>query len=208
MNKKVIGISIDDEFTSFDMIGGDLLTLGMVEVYEDLTLGREFYGEFKPRAAKYFSEKAEEVHGISYFKAMTFQDAEKTCMDLMQWLSPLMDQFPLVTLFWGSWNFDLKWIDITMERCGFKSSFLKAFTQTKDSHINVLKLAKQKLKHMPLPKRGTEQDKKKGQYSLANVARFYDMPVNHHNSLWDAKACAEIYCRIMKGENVWTGELF
>ena len=42
--KKVIGISIDDEFTNFDMIGGDLISIGLVEVYDDYTLGRDYQG--------------------------------------------------------------------------------------------------------------------------------------------------------------------
>ena len=203
--KKVIGIAIDDEFTNFDMIGGDLISIGLVEVYEDYTLGRWYQGFCRPRSTKYFSEKAQEVHGISYFKAQGFPLPRQTMIEILQWLIPLIDQFPLSSIYWGSWNFDLKWLETTMEREGLGSSFYKAFKIAKDDHINVLKMARKNLKHIP---ETIDENGKKSTYSLGNVARFYGMEVDHHNSIWDAKATAEIYCKIMKKENVWTGDLF
>ena len=207
--KKLLGLAIDDEFTFFDMIGGDLIALGVVEVFEDLTKGRKIQLFCRPRSTKYFSDKAQEIHGISYFQAQTFPLPEDSMMELLHWLKPLMDQFPLKVLYYGAWNFDLKWIEVTMERAGFRSSMEKAFYsyENKDKHINVMKLAKEKLRHVPIPNFGEEKGTTKGQYKLDNVAKFYKIKHQHHDALSDADATADIFINIKKEINIWTGEL-
>lgn len=206
MIKKLRALSIDAEFTSFDMIGGDLISLGVVEILEDLTTGRKQVFYFKPTSTKYFTEKAREVHGISYFKASQFPEAKHSCIELLKWLKPLMDQFPLPVAFWGSWDFDRKWIEVTMQKNNLMESYYKAFNGCEK--INVLKMAKHSLKHVPLPKADTEELSKKGQYKLDNVAKFYNIPHSHHEALSDALATAQIYINIEKGINTYTGELF
>lgn len=201
-------LSVDCEFTHFDMIGGDLLALGAVEILDDFTLGREIQLFCKPTNTKYFSDKAEEVHGISYFKAQTFPDPRESMIKFLQFVHPHMDQFPIQTVFWGYWDFDTKWIEATMEKTDLKGSFSKAFMIGKGKNINALAMARKQLKHVPLPLKGSDDEKRKGQYSLSNVAKFYDLEHNHHDALSDARVTAQIYCKMMKGENVWTGELF
>ena len=204
----MIKLAIDCEFTHFDMIGGDLLSLAAVEVIDDKELGREFHAYCKPRSTKYFSDKAQEVHGISYFKAQTFPEPRESMIAFLQWLYPLKDQFQLETIYWGSWNFDLKWIENTMTQTELVSSFYKAFKTQKESHHNALAMARKKLKLMPMPKAKTEAESKKGQYKLDNVARFYGLEHTHHEALSDARVTAQAYIKMMAGEKVWTGELF
>lgn len=201
-------LAIDAEFTSFDMLGGDMISLALVEIMDDFTIGRSWQGFLRPDSVKYFTDSAQAVHGISYFKASTFPEAKETMIEMLHWLAPLQNEFKLAVTYWGSWNFDLKWIQTTMERCELTTSYLKAFLPGKESHHNALKLAKQKLKHVPIPDLGTDNESRKGQYKLDNVARFYGLNHNHHDALSDAMVTAQIYCNIMKGENVWTGELF
>lgn len=198
-------LAIDCEFTHFDMIGGDLLSLGMVEILDDFTLGRELYVECKPTNSKYFSDKAEAVHGISYFKAQMFPDARESMINVLKFLSPLMDSFPLKTVFWGSWDFDTKWVEATMEKTSLRESFRKAMSAEKGANINALSMARRKLKHIP---EAIGDNGKPTTYSLGNVAKFYGVEHDHHNALSDAKATAIIYCKMMKNENTWTGELF
>lgn len=210
VDKKVKLLSIDAEFSSFDMVGGDLLSLGVVEILEDNTLGRKGEWFFRPRSAMYFTEGARKVHGISYFKAETFPERRESIVSFLKWMAPLMDQFPMKTAYWGSWNFDLRWINYTMTDLEMADSFKKAFCQVKESHFNVLHAAKKKLKHIeaPLGKFNTEKEKEKGKYTLSNVAKFYGIEFDHHNALSDAIATAKIYIKLEENENVWTGELF
>ncbi len=201
----MIKLAIDCEFSHFDMIGGDLLSLAAVEVIDDKELGREFVAYCKPRGPKYFSEKAQEVHGISYFKAQMFPDPKESMIAFLQWLHPLMGEFPLESIYWGSWNFDLKWIETTMQNNELISSFYKAFKTEKEAHHNALKMARHMLKTMPIP---PGKDGKKGQYKLDNIARFYGLEHTHHDALSDARVTAQAYIKMMAGEKVWTGELF
>lgn len=196
-------LAIDCEFTNFDMIGGDLLSLGVVEILNDFTLGRELQVFCRPTNTKYFSDKAQDVHGISYFKAQTFPDPKESMIKLLHFIAPYKDLFPLKTVFWGSWDFDTKWIESTMRKVDLYSSFTKAFRVGKGDNINALNMARQKLKHVQ-----SNDGTTKGQYSLSNVAEFYQLEHNHHDALSDARVTAQIYCKMMRGENVWTGELF
>lgn len=210
VDKEVKIISIDAEFTSFDMMGGDLISFGAVEILEDYTLGRRASWNLRPRSAKYFTEASREVHGISYFKAETFPERKDSCMSILEWLKPLEAKLPLETAYFGTWNFDLRWLKYTMDECGLGGSFGKAFKQDKEDHFSVLNEAKRKLKHIqdPIGIFESESQKSKGKYKLDNVCRFYNIDLNHHEVLSDALANAEIYCRLMKNENTWTGELF
>lgn len=205
---KVKCLSIDAEFTSFDMHGGDMISLAIVEVLDDLTLGREWQGFLKPRGEKYFTEGARQIHGISYFKALTFPERRDTMIDMLHFLSPLQDQFRLPVAFYGSWDFDLRWIDYTMTDTDLASSFHKAFQSNKEFNFNVLQMTRKNYKNMPMAPGKDEKEQKKGQYRLDNVCRFLGIDLNHHDSLSDARACAQILIKILKGENVWTGELF
>jgi DNA polymerase III epsilon subunit-like protein len=207
--KKVIAIAIDDEFTSFDMQGGDLITFGAVEILDDFTLGREFYGECKATNSMYFTEKAQEIHGISYFKAMTFPEPKETMLRFLQWLHGRMDCFQIPIAYHGSWDFDKKWIEKTMTDAGLQGSFHKAFFPGKEHDINVLKLCRKNLKHLPAPVPSHDSNGKKvAHYGLRNVADFYGLELQHHNALSDAKVTAHIYCNIMNKKDIWTGELF
>lgn len=199
-SKEILGLSIDCEFTGFDMMGCDLLSIGAVEIYKDLTLGREFQAYLRPESSKYFTDDSVKVHGISYFKALTFPNRRESLIAFMHWLKPLMNSFKLKTLFWGSWGFDLRWIETTMRKEDLVDSFYKAFDT--ENNINVYSLAKDKLKHID------SEDGEKGKYKLSNVARYYDIDLNHHEALSDARACAQIYIKLMNNEKTWTGELF
>lgn len=200
---KIRALSIDAEFTSFDMIGGDMIALGVVEILDDLTLGREAVFYFKPTGTKYFTEQAREIHKISYFKASEFPEPKQSLISFLKWLKPLLPQFPLDVAFWGAWDFDRKWIEMTMQKNDMVSSYNKAFGGC--DKINVLKMAKHSLKNVPVPKGANTN---KGQYKLDNVAKFYDIEHSHHEALSDARANAQIYINIEKGINVFTGELF
>lgn len=203
---KLRALSIDAEFTSFDMLGGDMIALGVVEILDDLTLGREAVFYFRPTGTKYFTEKAREIHKISYFKASQFPEPKQSLIAFTKWLEPRIQEFPLAVAFWGSWDFDRKWIETTMQKNEMISSYYKAFGSCEK--INVLKMAKHSLKHVPIPKAATEAEGKKGQYKLDNVAKFYKIPHSHHEALSDARANAQIYINIEKGIDIYTGELF
>lgn len=190
---KVIALAIDNETTGFDPIAADVISTGMVEILEDYTLGRKKAFYSRPRSTKYFSDGAQEIHGISYWKAATFPKAEDTCIEMLHWLKPLMDYFPLTTVMHANGNFDLRFLDWHFRKSELLPSFTKAFSFEKT--VNTIKMAKNNIVHLE-------------NFKLSTVAKHYDIELDHHEVLSDTIACAKIYCNIEQNIGVNTGRLF
>ncbi len=188
----VIAVACDVETTSFDKIGGDILSCALVEVLEDYTLGREALFHSRPRSSKYFSSGAQEIHGISYWKAQEFPEPKETSIDILNWLAPLQSIFPLQMIYHANGGFDFKWLESHFRKDDLQGSFYKAFDENR--LISTLKLSRQNLKNLP-------------NHKLSTVAKHYNLNLNHHEALSDTRVCAQIYCKIMKGEDIWTGRL-
>lgn len=204
---KVIAIACDTEFTHFNKESGDMITAGMVEILEDYTLGRQGYFEARPSGIKYFTSGAQEVHGISYFKASTFPTRKESCISMLNWLSPLQSLFPLPMVMHGLGKLDYKWMESHFRKEEMHYSLYKAFNEA--DCIDTITLARKHLKHIQEPIDLNHKGELVGKYSLPNVARFYGLhnELDHHNALSDTIVAAKIYCNIMKGINTYTGEL-
>ena len=189
---KVIALAIDTEFTSFDKIAGDLIVIGLVEILEDYTLGREQVFYSRPRSPKYYTEGAQKVHGISYFKAVKFPEPRKACIDILKWLAPLKEQFPLTVVNHANGALDFKWLEQLMRNNDLDTSFWRAFNE--ELVINTIKMAKENLV-------GLKNNK------LNTIAEHYMIELNHHEALSDARACAEIYCNIKQEIGTYSGKL-
>lgn len=189
---KVIAVAADTEFTSFDKVGGDILATGLVEILEDLTLGREQVFYSAPTSAKYFTEGARKIHGFSYFKAQTFPLRRESCISMLQWLKPLMPLFPLSFVYHGTGRLDHSWLQWHFRKEDLDQSFNKAFPEAQVE--STLSMARNHLKQLE-------------SHKLNVLADFYGIKLDHHDALSDARACAQIYCNIKKGESVWTGQL-
>lgn len=192
MSKKVIAVANDNETTHFDRIGGDLLSAGFVEILEDLTLGRKAVFYSRPRSTKYFTEKAQEIHGISYWKAQTFPEPREMCISVLHWLAPLIELFPLPLVYHANGFFDWYWLESHFEKEDLKSSFLKAFP--KSMSVSTLKMARENLVHLD-------------NHKLPTLAEYYGLELEHHEAMSDTIVCAQLYCKMMKKEKVWTGQL-
>ncbi len=190
--KKVIAIACDIECTSWDIHGGDLISSAMVEILEDYALGRSEIFYSRPRGSKYFTDKAAEIHGISYWQAQTFPDAKDSCLNMMEWLSPLLPKFPLKMIQHAAGNFDFRWMESHFKKEDFQSSFWKAFK--KEDTESTLYMAKRQLVHLK-------------DHKLPTICEHYSIELDHHNALSDAKACAKIWCNLKQDKDTWTGKL-
>tara|TARA_R110000803_G_scaffold162194_1_gene225823 strand:+ start:27034 stop:27633 length:600 start_codon:yes stop_codon:yes gene_type:complete len=194
--KKVIAIATDIECSSFDMIGGDLLTAAMVEIYEDYTLGRMGCWYHRPTGPKYYSEKAREIHGISYWKALTFPMASESCIMMLRWLAEIQDCFPLEFVYHAKNKFDWSWMKMHFKKQEMEQSILKAFGNDMDDNkiVSTHKMAKENLVHLE-------------DHKLPTICKEMGIELTHHEALSDAIAAAKIYCNIKTGQKIWTGEL-
>lgn len=191
--KKVIALACDGETTSFDKIGGDLIKWAFVEIYDDLTLGRKKAWSLRPYSTKYFTQGAQDIHGITYWQAQVFPKRCDALISMLNWLTPLKDQFQIPLIYHATGNFDPKWLEATFMKEEMQGSFSKAFHM--DINISTLKLARKYLKQYK-------------SHKLNICADHYKIELEHHEVLSDAVACAKIYCNIEKRIDVFTGELF
>lgn len=188
---QVIAIAADGEFTCWDAEGGDLITFGMVEILSDYTLGRELLVRSQPRSAKYFTDRAQEVHGISYWKAMTFQSPKESCLEILHWMKPNLERFPLEFVYHGNGNLDWRWLTAHFRKEEMEASIQKAFS--KDRITSTVSMSRKNLKNLE-------------NHKLNTVAKHYNIELDHHNALSDARACAQIYCNIKLKKDIWTGK--
>ena len=186
---KVIAIAADVETTGFDVLGSDLIVCAMVEILEGYTIGRGAVWYHRPQSTKYFTRESQAIHGISYWKAQEFPYPAVSCRETLDWIGDLSD-LPLVSHSLG--GFDHRWIDGHFSKHEMGIKLRRIFP--KDKVISTVKLSRDNLAHIP-------------NHKLDTVAKYYDIPLNHHEALSDAMACAQIYCNIKLNINTWTGAL-
>ena len=187
--KKVIALGCDGEFTGFDKMGSDLIKWAFVEILEDFTLGREMDWELRAYSTKYFTKGAEDVHGISYWRASQFPERIDSLREIYSWAKELPTMTPLV--FHGNGNLDPDWLRLTFLKEEIESHFFELFGR---DHISTLKLSRKHLLNLP-------------NHKLNTICDHYGIELDHHDSLSDARAAAQIYCRIMEGLGTFTGVL-
>ena len=192
-DKKVIALACDGETTSFDKIGGDLIKWAFVEIYDDYTLGRQKDWSLRPYSTKYFTEGAQEIHGITYWQAQSFPRRVDSLISMLNWLTPLKDQFQIPLVYHANANFDFKWLEATFMKEEMQGSFSKVFHA--DLNESTLKMARKYLKQYK-------------SHKLNICADHYNIELKHHDALSDTLACAKIWCNMKQGIDVFTGELF
>lgn len=205
--KKIISIATDIECsTLFSKIGGDLLEMSFVEILEGYEIGRSICINSRATSDLYFNEESEEIHGISFWKAMEFQPRADSIEEFQEWIGPLGTAGPLPLIYHANGNFDHKWLVTHFMKEAQEHYFRNLFPS--DMTISTLALSRKNIKHIKNHKIWNKIKKKYyGPYALPNVCAHYKQPLEHHKSLSDAMASAVIYCNIMKKIDTWTGEL-
>lgn len=203
---KVIAIGTDCEFTCFDRYAGDVIAVGMVQILDDYTIGKEAVFYSRPRSHKYFTEGAREIHKISYFKAQTFPEPKECCENINSWVNECNNGEPLAMVFHGNGGLDWKHLEAHFQKEDMLHLFYSIFPEHRIE--STLSMARENLKNIQEPTIIKPDGKLVTKYSLPNISQFYDIELNHHDPLSDARTCAQIYCNIKLEKNTWTGRLF
>lgn len=175
---------VDLETSGFDVLRNEILTASIsVCDYKSLEQIEKISLEFKPEHLKFWSEDAEKVHGITPQKAVTFQDKKQSSREMAAFFKKYKKEGtqPIVShakRFMGAYfdqNFLLHhfmqydWYFEFRRICGISQSTID-YTRTIVTLEN---------------------------YRLSTVAKYFNIPLNHHNVESDREACEQIYriCR-------------
>jgi len=172
-------VTIDIESTGFDALSNSVITIGC------LVNDKEYLLKAKPESKEKWGTSAEEVHGISYDEAMTFPSARHTAEELLS-IIPKNSIFVChAKKIQGSF-FDWRMMMGFFLKNSSIYEWRKRFMNTHDSSMNMastLILAKEKLQLE--------------NYKLNTVAEYYEIELEHHNALSDARATNEIYKQLI-----------
>lgn len=146
------------------------------------------FNEFcRPGKNDYWSEGAEEHHGIPYHKAIKFQEPRKMLIKFLHFLLPFKseDNSPIKFVCHAKNKFDLKFTKELFIKEGLITSFDKVFND--DHYESTIDLA-EKYKSVT----GLKNNK------LDTLTSYFEINHNHHEGLSDALACFQIYKNFKK----------
>lgn len=163
-----------------------------IEKMEFKKLG-EFNEYCRPTSKIYWNEDSKKAHGMSWEETQAFQEQKEMTINFMRFLAPYRDQFPLTFVSHDKRDFDFNHVENLFRFNGFQYSFWRCFNNHKK--VSTIDLAKEK----GIPVDG---------YSLPILCEYFRIELeSHHNAIFDARACAEIFIKLSIME-FYYGSLF
>lgn len=173
---------VDLETTGLDPMRNEILTVSLsVCDYKTLEQIEEIELEFKPVNLKYWSEEAEKVHGIKLQKALSFQDKRHSTNEMMRFFKRHQKEGvqPIVS---HALNYMGAYFD--------QNFLMQHFFRTADEQLY------QYRRICGISQSTIDFAKALGgfeNYKLSTLCKFYNIPLNHHNSKSDREACQKLY---------------
>lgn len=177
----MVNVFVDVETTGFDYLGASVISLACI--VDDNGTTYEFNQTGAPESEKYWSTKAEKIHGISYEQAITFQSQLELHRNFLDFIAPFQTNIWHPIPFWyhGNGNFDYRMLLGQALKTDLLFEFRKYFQHT---HVfSTLKLAKNNVQL--------------NKYSLDAICKYYSIELTHHDALSDTKACYQIWSRLV-----------
>jgi DNA polymerase III epsilon subunit-like protein len=178
---------IDVETTGFDVWRNSMIAFSSVIATKDgLEFIDQYTGYSKPESKKFWSDDAEKIHGFTYKEAMKFPEPRQAGIDFLKFLKPYKhdNNFPMLSVYHGAGNFDLRWCDAFFAKNKLWHSWQKVSSM------------KQIESTMYLAKSHMEADN----YKLDTVCKILGIDLDHHKAESDALACFLIYKKLKEME--------
>lgn len=189
MTKNQYLLFVDVECTGFPTRGGylshDILTWSGIITDRKFNIKDKITVKSRADSVQFWSEEAEEKHGISLLEAIRFQDPRNACLEIMSFLDPFRseDNSPLIWV-----EHSLSWIDILFTQGLFiKNDLDYSLSRVVDRsfEISTIKLGR----HFGEPKN-----------DLKIWAEKLNFKLDHHNSASDAHCCYLILKHLANGD--------
>lgn len=168
----------DVETTGFCPVRNDVVSAAFIVTDKKLDIKDKFYIEVRPEFNKFYSERAEEIHGFNKEKLKTFMPRKEACIKILTFLKPFKDpkSNPRPFIFHANRNFDYKFIDQMFRKESLQYSLWKVIEG--GNLISTLKMA-----------RAANYKSNK----LSEWASRLGVDLIHHNAMSDTNTCLEIY---------------
>ena len=176
-------VFMDCETNGFCQTRNDIISLAMIVTDNDLNIKEEFYTESRPEFNKFYSEKAEEIHGFSKKQMESFKPRKEACVDILKFLKPFKDpkNAALPFIFHANGNFDYKFLKGMFMKEELEWSLYKVING--NNLISTLKLARDA---------GFKKNK------LSDWSERIGFDLQHHEALSDTRGCYEVYKHLTK----------
>ena len=173
----------DVETTGLDPIRNDVITGTIIATNKKLEKLDEISFKCRPDFNKFYSEKAEEIHGISRDRMSKFPRRLETCIDIMNFLRPFLGRGKNPFIYHANGAFDWNFLSWAFRKEDIGYSLYNIFDERLlISTIELGKIYKRKHK-IPL---NTRNDLK----SWSELIKF---DLKHHDAKSDTNACFELY---------------
>ena len=176
------------ETTGTDWLRNDVISWSGIVTDKNLDIKDRLTVTCRPESIDNWSNQAQEVHGISYFEARTFQDPRKSCIDILNFLKPFKHEnnIPMLFVDHSLFKFDLMFTHGLFIKQNLQFSMYKVIQNLPSSYEGTIQLGR---------KAGYKKN------GLALWADRLDKKLDHHNSESDALMCLEVYRYLNNNED-------
>lgn len=146
-----------------------------------------FHERCRPYGRKSWSSGSENVHGITFDEAITFQEPRKMLIKLLKFLVPFKHQenHPLKFICHAKGKFDFRFLESAFSKEFLGTSFAKVFH--KDHYESTIDLVAKYKEVYGLPN-----------LRLSTVCEYFEIELDHHKALSDTEACFELYKKLKR----------
>jgi DNA polymerase III epsilon subunit-like protein len=169
-------VFLDLETTGFDPIRNDVTSMGAIITDSSRIVLDELYTTARPDINKFTSDEALNISGFSKAQLLLHKPQREACIDLMKFLKPHLEEFPLMMVSHTSNNFDWRFLDWMFRKQDLNFKIYKALRH--DYQQSTIKMG-----------RSAGYDGNK----LNQWAERLSLTFNHHNALDDARMCLEVH---------------
>lgn len=181
---------VDLETTGFSPRKNDVLEIAAIvakKTGDEYEIVSTFNESSRPYSKSSWTFSAENVHGISFAEAMTYQVPRKMLIKLMYFLVPFRveNDKPLLFVCHAKNKFDFKFLEEAFFKEQLQDSFRKIFNR--DHYESTHDIANNYKSAFGVPN-----------LKLNTLAEYFDIKLDHHKAFSDATACYLIYKRLKK----------
>lgn len=176
---------LDVETTGLDYYRNEIITLS-ISAYDKYVKNDDLYLTIRPERLKYWSKEAELAHGISIQQSLLFDEKKDSFSELMRFIDRYSDGNAMLIChafdkFKTQNLFDVNFLKVGLEECGFYWSFRRSVKQF-GSTDTIFREATQRGDFDKLPS-----------YALNKLCDHFKIPLKHHDVVSDREACEQLY---------------